>query len=208
MHRISAMEPKLMRVGEPGQRLSDPDGLQMTLVDTPSASEGRRLEMEWLVPPGRRLAAAEHLHPDGPEVWTLLEGSAGYLLEGEDRTAKAPYEYTVPANTSHAHAWNAGDEPLRMRQLIAPDRPMPELTGGVQGFFETLFAFAQEGKVNDRGDIGGRLQNVLSIYTLLVPGTFLAGPPRWTQRGLLGGLAALARSTGKSAYREPRFDPA
>lgn len=202
------MEPKLQRVGEPGQRLSTPDGLQMTLVETPSSTEGRRLVMEWLVPPGRRLAAADHLHPDGPEVWTVLEGTAGYRLEGEDRSAKAPFEYTVPANTAHVHAWNAGDDPLRMRQLIAADRPMPELTGGVQGFFETLFAFAQDGKVNEKGDIGGRLQNVLCIYALLVPGTFLAGPPRAAQRVLLGGLSGLARASGKKAYREPRFDPA
>lgn len=59
--------------------------------------------------------------------------------------------------------------------------------------------------MNERGDIGGRLQNVLTIHDLLAPGTFLAGPPRAAQRVMLGGLAALARATGKSAYRRPKF---
>jgi quercetin dioxygenase-like cupin family protein len=202
------MEPKLMRVGEPGQSLTAPDGLQMTLVQTPSATDGRTLEMEWLVPPGRRLVAADHVHPDGPEVWTLLEGSGGYRLDGEEHEASAPHEYAVPGNTSHGHPWNTGDEPLRTRQLITADRPMPELTGGVQGFFETMFAFAQEGEVNEQGEIGGRLQNLLCIHDLLIPGSFLAGPPRSLQRVGLGGIAALARATGKKPYRQPRFDSA
>jgi hypothetical protein len=193
-------------VGEPGQRLRAPDGLEMLLVMTPSASEGRRLEMEWLVPPGRRLVAADHYHPDGPEVWRISEGIAGYRLNGEEHTASAPHEYVVPASTSHGHPWNAGDEPLRVRQIIdTGDEHMPELTGGVQGFFETSFAFAQAGEMNEKGDIGGRLQNVLSIHDLLVPGTFLAGPPRAAQRVVLGGIAALARATGRRAYRKPEF---
>ena len=90
--------------------------------------------MEWLVPPGR-LVAADHHHPDGPEVWQVLDGTAGYRLDGEEHAATAPFEYTVPAGTSHGHPWNAGDEPLRVRQIIASNEPIPEITGGVQGFF-------------------------------------------------------------------------
>jgi hypothetical protein len=195
-----------MRVGEPGQSLSAPDGLRMTLVMTPSASDGTRLEMEWRVPPRRRLVAADHYHPDGPEIWRVLEGTAGYRLDGAERTATAPFEYEVPGFTSHGHPWNAGEGTLVVRQLIAADRPMPELTGGVQGYFETYFAFAQRGESNDQGEIGSRLQNVLTLHDLLVPGTFLAGPPRWAQRVALGAAAALARVSGKRPYARPEFD--
>jgi mannose-6-phosphate isomerase-like protein (cupin superfamily) len=195
-----------MRAGEPGQSLSAPDGLGMTLVMTPGASGGTRLEMEWRVPPGRRLVAADHYHPDGPEVWRILEGTAGYRLDGVEREAAAPFEYEVPGSTSHGHPWNAGADPLVVRQIIAGDQPMPGLTGGVQGYFETYFAFAQRGEVNEAGDIGGRIQNVLTLHDLLVPGTFLAGPPRWAQRAVLGTLAALARATGKRPYAAPEFD--
>lgn len=96
-----------------------------------------------------------------------------------------------------------------VRQIIdTGEDPMPETTGGVQGFFETLFVFAQEGKLTGDGEIQGRLQNTLTIHDLLVPGTFIAGPPRFAQRAALGGVAALARATGKSAYRRPKFDAA
>lgn len=200
------MNPKLQRLGEPGDRLVAPRGQELTLVMTPSASEGRRLEMEWRVPPGERLVAADHYHPDGPEVWRILEGTAGYRVDGSEHTNGAPYEFTVPGYTSHGHPWNTGDDDLVVRQIIASPDPMPELTGGVQGFFETMFAFAQRGEVSADGVIGGRMQNVLSIHDLLVPGTFLAGPPRWAQRALLGGLATIARATGKSAYAEPQFE--
>ena len=203
---MAAQGPKQQRVGRPGQRLSDPSGLQMTLVETPEETDGKRLAMEWLVPPRHRLVAADHYHPDGPEVWELLEGTAGYRLDGRDRTASAPHTYVVEAGTPHGHPWNAGADPVRVRQLIASEQPIPDITGGVQGFFETLFAFAQRGKVNGQGDIDGRLQNVLSIHDLLVPGTFLAGPPRWAQRFGLGGISAVARATGKRAYAQPEFD--
>jgi hypothetical protein len=94
-----------------------------------------------------------------------------------------------------------------VRQLIAsPDAPMPELFGGVQGFFETLFAFAQRGELKQNGDIRGRLQNMLTIHDMLLGGTFLAGPPPWAQRVVLGSFAALARATGKHAYLRPEFD--
>jgi quercetin dioxygenase-like cupin family protein len=197
---------KLMRVGAPGDELSDPSGLWAVFVDTPSTSEGCRLEVEWHVPPGGRLVAADHYHPGGPEVWRVLAGTAGYRLDGAEHTGRAPHDYTVPASTSHGHPWNAGEDELVVRQIIdTAGEPMPELVGGVQGFFETLFAFAQRGELEPNGDIRGRLQNVLTIHDLLVPGTFLAGPPRLAQRAVLGGLAALARATGKRAYHEPEI---
>ncbi|HEY7151913.1 MAG TPA: hypothetical protein VH391_09540 [Solirubrobacterales bacterium] len=200
------MGAKEMRVGEPGQSVSAPGGLAMTLVTTPGASGGTRLEMEWRVPPGKRLVATDHYHPDGPEVWRVLEGAAGYRLDGAERTATAPFEYEVPAFAHHGHPWNVGQDTLVVRQIIASDRPLRELTGGVQGYFETYFAFAQRGKVGEDGAIGGRLQNMLTLHDLLVPGTFLAGPPRWTQRIVLGTLAMVARAAGKRPYARPEFD--
>ncbi len=200
------MNPKLSRVCEPGDELLDPAGPRLAFIDTPSASGGCRLEMEWRLPAGGRLVAADHYHPDGPERWTVLEGTAGYRLDGAEYTVSAPHEFVVEASTSHGHPWNAGDDRMVVRQVIdTAERPMPELTGGVQGFFETLFAFAQRGQVGVDGEINGRLQNTLTIHDLLVPGTFLAGPPRFAQRAALGGVAALARATGKRAYHRPEI---
>jgi hypothetical protein len=202
------MNPKLMRVGEKGQSLSAPGGLRMTLVETADSSDGHRLELEWRVPPGDRLVAKDHYHPDGPEVWQLVDGSAGYRLDGAEHTATAPFEFTVPAATSHGHPWNTGDSTLVVRQIIdSPDHPIPELVGGVQGFFETIFAFAQRDQLNDGGEIDDTLQNLLTIHDLLLPGSYIAGPPKIAQRIGLGGIATIAKATGKSPYLEPTFDP-
>jgi hypothetical protein len=200
------MQPKLMRVGEPGDSLSDPSGLHLTLIDTPGASDGRRLEMEWIVPPGGGLVAADHYHPMGPEVWTVLEGRAGYRLDGTEREHDAPHGFTVEAMTPHGHPWNAGSERMRVRQLIDSPEPLPETIGGVQGFFETLFAFAQRGEIKPDGEIRSRLQNLLTIHDLLLPGSFIAGPPEWLQRAGLGTVAAFARALGRKPYHRPEFD--
>jgi hypothetical protein len=178
----------------------------MVLVMTPAASDGKRLEMDWFVPAGERLVAADHLHPDGPEVWRVIAGTAGYRLDGEALEASAPFEYTVPASTSHGHPWNAGGDELNVRQIIASPDPLPDLLGGVQAFFETTFAFAQAGALKPNGDVGGRLQNTLTIHDLLLGGTYLAGPPRWAQHALLGAVARIARATGKRPYRRPQLN--
>ncbi len=112
------------------------------------------------------------------------------------------------AGVSHAHPWNAGETPLRVRQIIdTGDRELPGITAGVQGYFETLFAFSQQGRLTEQGEIVGRLQNTLTINELLLGGTYLAGPPRWAQRALLGAVAAFGRARGLSAYARPAFDP-
>jgi quercetin dioxygenase-like cupin family protein len=199
------MNAKRRCVGKPGYELTDRRGQRLVLLMTSSASEGRKLVMDWFVPPGQRLAAADHYHPDGPERWEILAGTGGYRLDGQEHTATAPHEFVVPPATSHGHPWNAGDDLLKARQTIESDEPIPELIGGVQGFFETMFAFSQRGEVSEKGDIGGRIQNLLTIHDLLMPGTFLAGPPRLAQRGLLGGISAAARLSGMDAYHEPVF---
>lgn len=55
------------------------------------------------------------------------------------------------------------------------------------------------------GEIRGRLQNTLTIHDLFVSGTFLAGPPRFAQRAVLGAVATLARARGLRAYHRPEI---
>ena len=64
-----------MRAGEPGQSVSAPDGLGMTLVMTPGASGGTRLEMEWRVPPGKRLVISSDIGPTTPGNYTTDVGT-------------------------------------------------------------------------------------------------------------------------------------
>jgi mannose-6-phosphate isomerase-like protein (cupin superfamily) len=185
----------------PGDRLVEPSGVELLFVETAASSGGRRLEVEWTIPAGRRLVARAHRHPDGPEDWAVLEGQAGYEVRGEQKRAEAGEAWQVPPNASHVHPWNAGGEPLRVRQAAALDRDGVLL--GVERYFETLMALAQRGQVDERFDIRPQLQSVLTIRELLMPGSYLAGPPTWLQEAVFAPLAALARRRGYAAYVEP-----
>lgn len=187
-----------------GEELQDPSGQRLVYIATSESTAGARLEMEWFVPPGRRLAAVSHFHPDGPEHWEIVSGTAGYRVGKQEHVESAPHEWTVPGNTPHVHPWNAGDDVLHVRQTIAADPPMPELIEGVAGYFETMFALAQRGKVRANGQARNPLQDALTIHTLLMPGTYLAGPPVWAQRVLFGSLAAIARVFGMDAHIPPQ----
>ena len=186
----------------PGDELADPRGLVARFIRTTAASSPEAMEIEWEMPPGGRLVAIPHRHPDGPEDWRVVSGSARYRLGLRSLTARAPEGWTVPANTAHVHPANAGDEPLVVRQIIAPDPPMPELTAGVERYFETVFALAQQGKVDRFGRIRDPLQDMLAISENLVPGSYIAWIPIPVQRAVLSRAARLARRRGRQAWIE------
>jgi quercetin dioxygenase-like cupin family protein len=87
----------------PGDRIREPSGVELVYVDTAGASGGRRLVCEWTIPPGRRLVARAHRHPDGPEGWAALEGDARYEIAGLEHDATTGDAWQVPGNTAHVH---------------------------------------------------------------------------------------------------------
>jgi mannose-6-phosphate isomerase-like protein (cupin superfamily) len=190
----------------PGDRIREPSGVELLYVDTAGSSGGRRLVCQWTIPPGRRLVARAHRHPDGPEDWAVVDGDARHKIAGIEHDATTGDSWQVPGNTSHAHPWNIGSAPLVVRQTIEAD--IDGLTLGVERYFETIMGLAQRGETDDEFDISSRLQSALSIRELLMPGSYLAGPPIWLQDALFAPLAALARRRGLSAWIEPRREPA
>jgi hypothetical protein len=195
-------------MAQSGDVLWNPVTRTMLTVAVSAADDaGRRLVLDWVVPPGERLVAAEHLHP-GPngltiETFEVLAGKAGYRLAGRDGQCIAPGTIAIPANAAHIHPWNAGVTDLSVRQTILPDPPDLPLLVGVERFFETLAALSQRGAADRNGNIRGVLQNALSLSELLLGGTYLAKVPKGLQAMALGGLASLARRRGLSAYVEP-----
>ena len=181
---------------------------RVVIVRTAAESGGRELIVDWVVAPGERMVAAAHLHP-GPggvvaERFELLAGTAGYRVGRRKGLGSAPHVWEIPCNIAHVHPWNAGDNTMHVRQTISLAEPDTKLLGGVQDFFETLVALSQQGRADRKGNIRGQLQNSLSLYELLLPGTYLAGVPRRLQEVVLGALATLARRRGLSAYVAPR----
>jgi quercetin dioxygenase-like cupin family protein len=191
----------------PGDELADLRGLVARFVRTTASTSPEVMEIEWEVPVGGRLVAIPHFHPDGPEEWRVVSGSARHRLGRRKLTTRAPEGWTVPGGTVHVHPANAGDQPLVVRQTIAPDPPMPELTAGVERYFETVFALAQQGRVDRFGRIRDPLQDALAIWENLVPGSYIGYLPIPVQRGALRSLAALARRLGREAWVEAERRP-
>lgn len=191
-------------MAEPGDVLENPAmGTTVEFVETSSSSDARRLVMDWTLPPGRRTVSTNHLHRWGAERWEVLDGRAGYRIGRDENTADAGAAWDIPVKTAHVHPWNAGDGPLRVRQIVASSEGEPPLIPGVERFFETLCALGQQGKTDEKGDIRSRLQAAITIREFLMPNTYLVGPPRFLQDALFATAAAIARLAGRSAYVEP-----
>lgn len=77
----------------------------------------------------RALAAPLHRHTREDEYTFVLEGKVGALLGDEVLVAEAGDLVFKPRNQWHTF-WNAGDEPARMLEIIAP--------AGFEGYFEEL----------------------------------------------------------------------
>jgi hypothetical protein len=195
-------------MAEPGDTYFNPvTRTKLVFITTAAASGGRELAMEWLVPPGERLAAAAHCHagPEGfgIEHFDLLEGSAACRIGRQELSAKAPHTFTIPSNTSHVHPWNIGTTVMHVRQRITPPTPETAILEGVERFFETLTALSQQGRANRKGDVRNPLQGALLLSDGLLPATYIAGIPLGVQVHLLNGLAGLARKLGYQAHIMP-----
>ncbi len=77
----------------------------------------------------RALAAPLHRHTREDEYTFVLEGKVGALLGDEVLVAEVGDLVFKPRNQWHTF-WNAGDEPARMLEIIAP--------AGFEGYFEEL----------------------------------------------------------------------
>jgi mannose-6-phosphate isomerase-like protein (cupin superfamily) len=90
---------------------------------------GRRLSLVEHPMSPRALAAPLHLHTREDEYSFVLEGRLGALL-GDDVVEAGPGDLVFkPRNQWHTF-WNAGDEPCRILEIIAPP--------GFEDFFKEL----------------------------------------------------------------------
>jgi mannose-6-phosphate isomerase-like protein (cupin superfamily) len=81
--------------------------------------------------PPRRLAAPIHKHTREDEYSFVLEGRMGALL-GDELVYAEPGDFVFKPRDQWHTFWNAGDEPARILEIIAP--------GGFEHFFDELGA--------------------------------------------------------------------
>jgi mannose-6-phosphate isomerase-like protein (cupin superfamily) len=107
----------------------------------------------------RALAAPLHLHTREDEYSFVLEGRMGALL-GDDVVEAGPGDLVFkPRNQWHTF-WNAGDEPCRILEIIAP--------AGFERFFQELVAMGgvlqadpqEVAKLNERYGLAMRPETV------------------------------------------------
>ncbi|HYW29037.1 MAG TPA: cupin domain-containing protein [Gaiellales bacterium] len=97
------------------------------LIDGPDTGERFSLVEHPMSP--RALAAPLHLHTREDEYSYVLQGRMGALL-GDDAVEAGPGDLVFkPRNQWHTF-WNAGDEPCRILEIIAP--------AGFEEFFREL----------------------------------------------------------------------
>jgi len=75
--------------------------------------------------PGRR--AVEHIHPGMTETWEVLDGVAGFAIDGVDVEGGPGTKVAAPAGRRHL-AWNAGDGPVLLRIEMRPALRWREFT--------------------------------------------------------------------------------
>ena len=98
------------------------------MIDTEETLAGGFSLVEHPMPP-RALAAPLHRHSREDEYSYVLEGRMGALLGDDVVYAEAGDLVHKPRDQWHTF-WNAGDEPCRILEIIAP--------GGFERFFEEL----------------------------------------------------------------------
>ena len=188
-------------MARPGDELAQTNGVRLRVLRTSDTTGGRALELEWHVPVGERLVALPHRHVGIPERFEIVRGSARHWVGRRRLTAHRGDAWVVSAGTSHVHPGNVGSEPLVVRQSIELDEPDPALVGGVERYFETIFALENDGRVDRFGRIKNPFQDALTLSDTLIPGTYLSGVPIGLQRAVIGLLARIARRRGMTSVR-------
>ena len=164
----------------------------------PAETGGRGLEADLWLQPGAAVVAV-HVHDHIVERFEVVAGEVGLQLGGSERVARAgdpPVE--VPVGTVHDW-WNAGSGIAHVRFTVeaaagAPGRPASRFAEMI----EVLFSLGALGRVNAKG-----LPDLLWLAAVFHEYRDVARftrPPAFVQPALFGGLAALARRTG----RDPR----
>lgn len=186
--------------------LENPVSGEKVIIHTSARnSDGRHWELEAFIPAYKGKIPVAHFHPHATERFEIISGQARYMLAGKEYDAVPGDVITVTPGTSHLHPWSTSAEGLHMRQATDLAQPDFAALAKFDTMIETLFALAQEGKVNAQGQ-----PNPLQFAVILrdiQPEGYVAGLPVPLQHALIGGLAGIGKLFGYTV-RNPEVAPA
>jgi mannose-6-phosphate isomerase-like protein (cupin superfamily) len=116
------------------------------MIDGPDAGERFSLVEHPMSP--RALAAPLHLHTREDEYSFVLEGRMGALL-GDDVVEAGPGDLVFKPRDQWHTFWNAGDEPCRILEIIAPAgfelffRELSDMGGAIKADPDDLLALGE-----------------------------------------------------------------
>jgi mannose-6-phosphate isomerase-like protein (cupin superfamily) len=150
------------------------------------------LEIDSVNPP-TRVPEPEHVHPAQESGCRVISGELRFRIAGSERVVRAGESITIPANTPHLFS-NDGTEDAHAVQWFRPALK-------TRAFFETLFALAQDEKLDAKG-----MPTTLQIAAMI---PFFADeirptrPPWPLQRAVGAVLGPVARRRGYRATYGP-----
>jgi quercetin dioxygenase-like cupin family protein len=176
-------------MGQTSQEIRNPrTGQTMRFRQTADDTEGALLQIESINPP-TGVAEPEHVHPNQESRAEVIAGTLRFVVEGRERRLGPGDAITIPAGTPHYFVNDGKDDAVSIQEF----RPALRTAD----FFKTLFALADQGKLDERG--------MPSLLTLALLGPRFAdeirvlSPPWPVQRVAFALLAPIARLRGYPA---------
>jgi quercetin dioxygenase-like cupin family protein len=155
-------------------------------------THGELLVADLYITPGGRVAA-EHVHPNIDERFTVFSGRVGFRLNGQESIAVPGDMLEAPRGTPHDW-WNAGHVVAHVRVAVRP-------AARFEAMIMNMFNLARDGRTNSHG-MPSLLQLALLAREFDDVIRF-THPPRIVQRVLFAALAPIARLRGlRGGYDE------
>ncbi|HRO86391.1 MAG TPA: cupin domain-containing protein [Niabella sp.] len=122
--------------------INERTGQTMVFLQTGKETNGRLLEIETFNPK-TDMREPVHVHPKQESSAKIISGKLHFLVNGKEQIVGVGEQITIPAGTPHCF-WNENDLVAHSVQQFMPALHIDE-------FFESFFALANDGKLNDKG---------------------------------------------------------
>ncbi len=168
-----------------GSEILNPRTGQRTIFLQTAADTGGKLMRMESFHPAYSPAEPEHVHPFQESRCELVSGSLSFRIGDKEQLVHAGEAVIIPRNVPH-YFWNESDEEAHAFQEFRPAL-------NIEDFFDTYFALARAGKLNEKG-----LPNPLQMSVMLLEFDNVirvTKPPRFAQL-LLMCLSPLGRLLG------------
>ncbi len=117
-------------------------GQRMVFLNTAAETNNEKLEIECFSPV-TNTREPEHIHPNQENRFQVISGELRFRINGKEKTAYPGDLVSISRNTPH-YFWNSGTVEAHYIQEFYPALHIETL-------FETFFALARDGKLNEKG---------------------------------------------------------